>query len=192
MAKNTALKATGLVSGAVLLGLLTVQGTYALWNAAVQAAEGSIQAAAFNVEMDGGIGTVMMAQPDGSQGTVALATTTLGTVDAGKSVYAGVRLTNHTDAGGEFTVRASAGQADTGSLGGLLSVQQRAVSGSDLNACADPSLYAGTATGHVDIPKHGSGVLCFEVSLAATASAEGQVSTISVPLTVEQIVEHKG
>lgn len=192
MAKKTALKATGLVSGAVLLGLLTVQGTYALWNAAVQATSGSVQAASFNVEMDGGSGSVMMAQPDGSQGTVALATTNFGIVDAGTSVYAGVRLTNHTDAGGQFTLRASAGTVDTGSLGGSLAVQQRAVAGADLSACNNPALYAGTAAGPVEIPKHGSGVLCFQASLAATASAEGQVSTISIPLTVEQLVEHKG
>ncbi|MFZ3454183.1 hypothetical protein [Arthrobacter sp. 7Tela_A1] len=192
MAKKTALKATGLVSGAVLLGLLTVQGTYALWDAAVQATTGNIQAATFNVEMDGGNGSVMMAQPDGSAGTVSLATTALGAVDAGASVYAGVRLTNHTDAGGEFTLRAAAGQADTGSLGSLLTVHQRAVPGADLNACYNPALYTGTAAGSLDIPKHGSGVLCFEVSLAATAGAEGQVSTISIPLTVEQIVEHEG
>lgn len=186
MAKKTALKATGLVLAAVLLGQLTVQGTYALWSAAAPAAAGSLQAATFNVQMDGGSGVVMMRQLDGTPGTVALAATSAGTVQAGESVYAGVRLTNQTNAGGDFTVRASAGQADTGSLGGLLSVQHRTVAGTDLAACSNPALYTGTAPGSVDIPKNATGIVCFQIGLAATARAEGQSSTISIPLTVEQ------
>ncbi|MBO0908173.1 hypothetical protein [Arthrobacter sunyaminii] len=44
-----ALKATGLILAAVVLGLMTVQGSYALWNAAVPSNAGTIQAADFKV-----------------------------------------------------------------------------------------------------------------------------------------------
>jgi len=184
---RAALKATGLVLCAVLLGLVAVQGTYALWSAAVQTADGNLQAASFNVEMDGGSGVVMMRQPDGSQGTVGLATAPLGPVNAGQSVYAGVKLTNLTDAGGSFTLAASAGQPVLGGpLAHLLAVEQRAVAGSDLAACSDPALFAGSAGRNLELPKSASGLLCFRVTLSAAANAEGQTSTISIPLTVEQ------
>ena len=172
---------------AVLLGLMTVQGTYALWSAAAPATAGSLQAASFNVEMDGGTGVVMMRQPDGSQGSVGLATAPLGPVNAGQSVYAGVKLTNLTDAGGTFTLAAAAGQPVVGgSLAPLLAVEQRAVSGADLAACSNPALFTGTAARTLELPKSASGVLCFRVTLSAEANAEGQTSTISIPLTVEQ------
>lgn len=184
---RTALKASGLVLCAVLLGLLTVQGTYALWSAAAPAAGGSLQAASLNVQMDGGTGVVMMRQPDGTQGTVALATAPLGAVNAGQSVYAGIRLTNQTDAGGTFTLAASAGQPVIGgSLAPLLTVEHRAAAGSDLAACSNPALFTGPAAQVLELPKSASGILCFRVTLSAAANAEGQTSTISIPLTVEQ------
>ncbi|MFC7861105.1 hypothetical protein [Arthrobacter koreensis] len=187
MAMKAALKGTGLVLCAVLLGLMTVQGTYALWSASAPSAGGSLQAASFNVEMDGGAGVVMMEQPDGSQGTVGLATAPLGPVNAGESVYAGVKLTNLTDAGGTFTLAATAGQPVVGgSLAPLLDIDQRAVGGADLAACSNPALFTGPAAPALELPKGTSGVLCFRVTLSAAANAEGQTSTISIPLTVEQ------
>ena len=51
-----ALKAAGLIAAAVVLGLLTAQGSYALWNTTAPANAGTVQAADFkillnNVEM---------------------------------------------------------------------------------------------------------------------------------------------
>ncbi|MBO0896466.1 hypothetical protein [Arthrobacter sunyaminii] len=48
-----ALKAAGLILAAVVLGLMTVQGSYALWNAAAPSNAGTIQAADFQVTFDG-------------------------------------------------------------------------------------------------------------------------------------------
>ena len=47
-----ALKAAGLILAAVVLGLMTVQGSYALWNSAVTANAGTIQAADFSILVD--------------------------------------------------------------------------------------------------------------------------------------------
>ncbi|MBP3037143.1 hypothetical protein J2M53_12905 [Arthrobacter sp. zg-ZUI100] len=46
-----ALKAAGLIVAAVVLGLMTVQGSYALWNAAVSAPPATVQAADFKVKI---------------------------------------------------------------------------------------------------------------------------------------------
>ena len=48
-----ALKAAGLVLAAVVLGLMTVQGSYALWNATASANAGTIQAANFSILVNG-------------------------------------------------------------------------------------------------------------------------------------------
>ncbi|WP_104055259.1 MULTISPECIES: hypothetical protein [unclassified Arthrobacter] len=48
-----ALKATGLILAAVVLGLMTVQGSYALWNAAVPSNAGTVQSADFNIVVNG-------------------------------------------------------------------------------------------------------------------------------------------
>lgn len=50
-----ALKAAGLILAAVVLGLMTVQGSYALWNAAVPSNAGIIQAADFQVTFGGAL-----------------------------------------------------------------------------------------------------------------------------------------
>ncbi|MCC9198030.1 hypothetical protein QNO08_04795 [Arthrobacter sp. zg-Y820] len=48
-----ALKAAGLIFAAVVLGLMTVQGSYALWNAAAPSNAGTIQAADFSILING-------------------------------------------------------------------------------------------------------------------------------------------
>lgn len=47
------LRAAALVAAAVLMGLLTVQGTYALWAANASVTPGSVSAASFNVSLTG-------------------------------------------------------------------------------------------------------------------------------------------
>ena len=177
-----ALKAAGLILAAVALGLMTVQGSYALWNSAVSTNAGTIQAASFKVEMNNGKGPVWMTQDNGSQGVVEL---NVGTVNAGASVYTGVRLTNKSDAGGTFTLRASAGPAEISPSSALWSVEHRAVSGTDLGACK-AALFTSSQVQTTDIAKDGSGVICFKVSLAETAKIEGQPFTIKIPLSVAQ------
>ncbi|MCQ1951093.1 hypothetical protein NNX28_14310 [Arthrobacter sp. zg-Y859] len=50
---KSTLKAAGLILAAVVLGLMTVQGTYALWNTAAPSNAGTIQAADFNILVNG-------------------------------------------------------------------------------------------------------------------------------------------
>ncbi|WP_312180573.1 hypothetical protein [Arthrobacter sp.] len=180
-----ALKAAGLIFAAMALGLMTAQGSYAVWNAGATAAAGTVQAAGFDVEMDNGSGAaVLMTQNDGSQGTVAL---NVGTVNAGASSFTAVKLTNNSDAGGDFTIRASvAGSPQFSAPGNLWTIQHRAAPGGNPASC-NAALFAGTQDQTVDIPKGSSGIICFQVSLAASANIQGQVTTISVPLSAAQV-----
>ena len=178
-----ALKAAGLILAAVALGLMTVQGSYALWNAAAAANAGTIQAASFDVEMFNGTGQVLMTQANGSQGIIGL---DVGTVNAGASAYTGVRLTNTSNAGGTFTIQASAGAADISPSPDLWSIDHRAVAGTDLGAC-NAALFTSSQFQTTDIPKGSSGVICFKVSLAESANIQGQASTIKIPLSVAQV-----
>lgn len=177
------LKAAGLVLAALVLGLMTAQASYALWNAGTTVEAGTIQAASFDVVMDNGTGPVLMTQADGSQGTLAL---NVGTVNAGSASYTGVLLTNNSDAGGSFTINASAGAAQVSSFPELWTIQHRAVAGTDLGAC-NAALFTGSQAQTVDIPKGGSGIICFQVTLAESANIQGQVSTITVPLSAAQV-----
>ena len=45
------LRAGLLIAAAVVLGLLTVQGTYALWNASTSATPGTVSSASFDVSL---------------------------------------------------------------------------------------------------------------------------------------------
>lgn len=178
------LKAAGLVLAAVVLGLMSAQASYALWNTAATTDAGSIQAAGFDVRMDNGTGRpVLMTQADGTRGTVPL---NAGTVNAGSSAYTAVVLSNDSNAGGEFTIRASVTGAAQTPAGDLWRVAHRAVPGNDPASC-NAALFAATAAQTVDIPKGASGTICFEVSLAASANIQGQASTISIPLSAAQV-----
>lgn len=79
--KSTA-KAAGLILAAVVLGLMTVQGTYALWNATVTSNPGVVQAADFKVLVNG---TEMTSGP--------LALQIPGTISKGQNVYAYAPIT---------------------------------------------------------------------------------------------------
>lgn len=174
------LKAAGLVLAAVVLGLLTVQGSYALWNKAVSVNAGTIQAASFDVEMTSANGSSLMTRANGSKGTVPL---NAGTVNAGASSYTGVKLTNMSNASGEFTLRASAGTPITS---GLWSVEHRVVPGTEPAACSAAAYKAATARTS-DIPKGEAGVFCFQITLAETARIQGEQVALTVPLEVVQI-----
>lgn len=180
MKSTRVLKAAGLVLAAVVLGLLTVQGSYALWNKAVSANAGTIQAASFDVEMKSSAGTSLMTLDSGAKGTVPL---NAGTVNAGASAFTGVQLANKSNAGGQFTIRASAGTPITS---GPWRVEHRIVPGTDPAACTAAAYKASTAD-TADIPKGGAGVFCFQISLAETASIQGQQVALTVPLEVVQI-----
>jgi predicted ribosomally synthesized peptide with SipW-like signal peptide len=68
------LQAAGLIAAAVILGLLTVQGTYALWSATAVASPGAVSSASFTVNLtaapSGQVTTMTL--PDGQPANVAL------------------------------------------------------------------------------------------------------------------------
>ena len=189
------LQAAGLIAAAVILGLLTVQGTYALWNATAVAAPGSISSAAFTVNLaatpSGQVATMTL--PDGRPANLAL------TPDAallpGMSVYAGVVVTNSTDAGGTFNTVATVGQPAMANLSGGTLSQYLSVSGKAAASAADCNSTSGYvpigASGLASpaVPKSGSTVFCFQVTLssAAPSTVKGQTVNITLPLTVRQL-----
>ncbi|MCY0905694.1 SipW-dependent-type signal peptide-containing protein [Arthrobacter sp. H14-L1] len=189
-----ALKAAGLVLAAVVLGLLTVQGTYALWNSAVNSNAGTVQAADFRVSLtDGPTNTTTDMTVNGLPATVALSTTPIGVVIPGQSVYAGVQLGNVTNAGGDFKIRATAGTpgiTDSSGSGFASVLSVKAVAADTLAQCQSAALYAGAKNmASVDIAKNMTGVLCFQVTLDASAPGrlQGKSAGISIPLTVDQL-----
>lgn len=181
MRTKTALKALALVTAAVVLGLLSVQGSYALWNRMVSANAGTIQAADFRVlltDMKSGTAYVNSA-------SVQL-TPFSGGLLPGTSVYAGVKISNFTNAGSDFTVRADSGQAVIANpeFLGHLTVKSRA-------SATEPCPMGGytSETAFVDqIAKDASAFLCFEISLLNTApsTVSAKTTDISIPISVKQ------
>lgn len=196
MQTSRALKATGLVLTAVLLGMLTVQGSYALWNKAGSSNAGTIQAADFLVSLtDTDARSIPnVTQADGTSATLSLSTKPAAVLIPGKSTYAGVQVGNVTNAGGNFTIKATTAtpviDSAVPALASSLSV--KTVTATSLAQCSEPALYtnAGAAgTAAVNIDKGLSGVFCFQVTLAATADFGGQTAGITIPITVTQIQE---
>ena len=197
MKSINALKVTGLVLIAVMLAMFTVQGSYALWNKAVSSNAGTVQAADFRISLtDTNTSKVTdMTLPNGTSATLSLSSTAMGVIIPGQSSYAGVEVKNITNAGGDFTVRASTSTPTIGNTAGsslapYLSV--KTATASSLSQCSQATLYDGvqdSETPIVDIIKNGSGVFCFQVSLAATmpASLSGQSAKVTIPILVNQL-----
>ncbi|MFC9350420.1 SipW-dependent-type signal peptide-containing protein [Arthrobacter sp. NPDC057013] len=193
-----ALRAAALIATAVLLGLLAVQGTYALWNAATTAAPGTVQAASFTVNLTG--------SPSGASSPMTLANgqaailslnSTAASLTPGTSAYASATVVNASDAGGTFSISVTAESANvanvgTGTLAASLTVNAKI--GATTAECSvttgyNTALTATTGLSSAAVPKGGSTVVCFQVTLAANAPAavKGQSATITVPLTARQL-----
>lgn len=198
MKSTRTLKAAGLVLIAVVLGLLTVQGSYALWNQAASSNAGTIQAADFRIGLtDATSGTeTNMTLDNGTSARLSLSTTPAGVVNPGQSTYAGVQVANVTNAGGDFTVQATTGAPiisnnnPTLPLAPHLSI--KTATATTLQGCNSPALFAAATTSapaSLEIAKDGTGVFCFQLTLAASmpASLSGQSAAISVPITVNQV-----
>lgn len=195
MQSSKVLKAAGLVLAAVVLGLLTVQGSYALWNTMVPSSAGTVQAADFRVTMTGtqtGNSTDMTSAA-GTAASITLSTSSpSGALTPGKSVYAGVQLGNASNAGGVFTIRASVAApiSQNSALSPYVSV--KSATAATLAQCSEPARYTSINTGKLpilDIAKAATGVFCFQVTLAATtpANLSGQTAQITVPVLVNQL-----
>lgn len=187
------LRAAALVAAAVALGLLTVQGSYALWAVAASATPGTVTSAAFDVVLTGTPSgqVTTMTQVGGQPANLALTTQSaaLSTLTPGSAVYSSITATNNSDAGGQFNVSVTAGtpllaNVAGGNLAAYLTVSPK--SATSAGACGTTG-YTGPTP--VAVPKSASTTLCFEVRLAANAPAtvKGQSVSITIPLTATQL-----
>jgi hypothetical protein len=189
------LQAAALIAAAMVLGLLTVQGTYAIWNAITSAAPGTVSSASFIVGLmpvPSGAAT-NMTLADGSSANVAITPT--GTLLPGGSAYGGVVVTNNTNAGGSFDTAVTATKGTVTSTGDgsmALNVTVNAKLGTSAADCSTITGYTALgASGLVSptLPKGGSTVLCFQVTLNSNAptSVKGQAVNIPLTLTARQL-----
>lgn len=189
------LQAAALIAAAVLLGLLTVQGTYALWNASALTAPGTVSAASFDVAMTStlaGQATSNMTLPSGQSANLNLGPTAA--LQPGDSVQAGVVVTNNSDATGTFNTSTTAGQPVLANASGGGLAQYLAVTAKTAATAAQCDVTTGyaaiSAAGLTSPPvaKGGATVFCFRVSLspAAPSSVKGQAVNITLPMTARQ------
>ena len=174
-----ALKAAGLVLAAVVLGLMTVQGSYAFWNASAPQNAGTIQTADFNVTVN----EANMAQ------TPSLALNLEG-LTRGSAVYTSVRIANAVNVtpGSPLVLQpAVSAPVPTNTLNGNLTVTTAVVQGS-VTCSANLPYQAGAPK----LPVLATGTtqtICFKVSLGANtpAASLGQPVSIPVNLSVAQL-----
>ncbi|MEN8581693.1 hypothetical protein ABFP37_03145 [Burkholderia sp. RS01] len=193
------LRAAALIAAAVLLGLLTVQGSYALWNVGTSAAPGSVSAASFNVSLTGLPSGQMTNMTLAGGGAATLALTTSGTplaaLTPGTAVHSSASITNNSDAGGQFSISVTAGAPTVTNAGGGTLATYLTLSAKNVATTAECS----TTTGYTQltpaglttaaVPKGATTIICFEVKLSSTAPAtvKGQAVSISIPLTAHQL-----
>ncbi|MFL4477624.1 SipW-dependent-type signal peptide-containing protein [Paeniglutamicibacter sp. ORCA_105] len=116
MKTMSALKATAAIGVAIVLALLTVQGTLALWTATATTTSQTVQSADFKVTA--AVGENVQRLPAGGTITVAGPTG----LTPGTSQSTPIVVTNAADASGPFTISATAGTTTaTGALAPYLS-----------------------------------------------------------------------
>ena len=189
------LRAGALIAAAVVLGLLTVQGTYALWNAGTSTAPGTVSSASFDVSLTASPSgqATNMSLPGGTSATISLGS--VSSLAPGTPVYASLVVGNNSNAGGTFSTSITAGQATVTNTGLGSLAQYVTVSGKFATAVADCNTANGyaplTAAGLISaaVTKSASTVLCFQVSLSSSTSflLKGQAVNISLPLTARQL-----
>lgn len=190
------LRAAALIAAAVILGLLTVQGTFALWKAGTSTAPGTVSAASFDVSLS--------ASPSGQASNMTLSGGTLSasinlgsstSLGPGTPVFASLQIGNNSNAGGTFNTRIAAEPATVSDTNGGSLSQYVTVSAKNVSTAAECSTTTGysplAAPGLTSsaLPKGASTVLCFQVSLnsATPASLKGQAVNISVRITASQL-----
>ncbi|WP_457945918.1 hypothetical protein ACTAQI_11275 [Pseudarthrobacter sp. alpha12b] len=190
------LQAAALTAVAVVLGLFTVQGTYALWSAAAAASPGVVTSASFDMALTAvNTGqTTNMTLSDGKT-SATLALSPAGTLGPGTSVYGGVVVTNNTNAGGQFNTAITGTQPAIANVSGGTLATYTSVNAKTASSSAECSNTTGfmpiSTTGLVSptVAKGSSTVFCFQVSLSSSApsSVKGQAVNISLQLTARQL-----
>lgn len=178
------LKAAALIGLAVVVGLLGVGGTWALWNAVVPSGAGTVQAANFKITLNKADmavnGMTVQAAPEGPTGPLK----------PGTSVYAAFTVANHTDAGTPMSVTAAVAapkitQASVPALKNTLTVQVSEPTSGD---CAQANyLEANTGT-RATIKQDGSARFCLRMHLpeGASTALRNQSATVAVDVTATQ------
>lgn len=179
MGTKARLKATALTVAAVVLGLLTAEGTLATWSEAAASAPQTVGTADFAVVLapQGGAAQRL---PAGGTVTVPAATGIM----PGETRTTAIAVTNATDAGsGSFTARAAVGTPQTtGALAPHLATQVRWAA--DGSSCA--ALQQGPSR---DLPQGATRTLCVTTTLAAAtpATAGGGQAATTFTLTAQQL-----
>lgn len=173
------LKAAALVLAATVLGLLTVQGTLALWNTTASSKSQSLSTAEFTVSVKSGDGaTQYLAE---GAGVVDLAG--LDNLVPGETRTTAIRLGNATNAdSGNFRARITVGTpVSTGDLKNHLTLSIGNALGGDCTKTTTEST--------VDLAQEQTALFCLRTTLSATAPASlsGGKSTVSVPLSAAQL-----
>ena len=179
--KNT-LRMAGVMCAAVVAGLLAVQGTWALWNVQTAAGAQSVQAADFQINLNGRR-TIVAGE------AVSLSLGDVGALVPGASVHAPVNVTVPTNASAAFDVTATLGTPAVSSTSvAALTANLRfetAVAPAS-GRCAEVTSWYPTAS--APIGKGGAAAFCVRITLAsaAPASVRGASATISVPVGISQ------
>ncbi|MCC9146149.1 MULTISPECIES: hypothetical protein [unclassified Arthrobacter] len=173
------LKAAGLILAAVVLGLMTVQGSYALWNVMVPQNAGTVQAADFTV----------LVNEANMASTPALALNA-GGLNRGTAAYTAVRVTNtvNVTAQSPLVLQPSVSLPPAASmLNGNLTVATTVLPGS--TSCPENLAYKAGAPVLPVLATGTTQTICFKVSLNSNTPANqlGQPVNIPVNLSVAQL-----
>jgi hypothetical protein len=170
-----ALKATATIGAAIVLALLTVQGTLALWTVTAASTGQSVQSADFKVTA--AVGENVQRLPAG--GTITVAGPAA--LTPGTSQSTPIVVTNAADAGGAFTVSATA--MDPTSSGVLSPYLTTSIGLGQGGSCTD--IRQDT---RVVLAKGASGTFCLTSTLAANTPATfgGTGASIAFTLATQQ------
>lgn len=173
-----ALKATGLILAAVVLGLMTVQGSFALWNKVVTSNAGTVQSANFSILVDG-VEMASLAQP---------LTLNLAEIKPNGSSYTSVNITNNVNATSAMTVKPKVvvGAATAG-FAEYLTVQTTVLVAGQT---CETATYAGMPDlGVIAKGQTNTRTICLKATLKSSTPAAilGKTTTVPVTLTVSQM-----
>lgn len=168
------LKAAGLILTAVVLGLMTVQGSYALWNQVAQSNAGTVEAADFNVLVNG---TPMPA--------ASINKLEIGQLSRGTAAYTKIEIVNNVNVTSDSPLVLQAtltGLTPADNFGGKLTVKTARVAGAV--DCTTVAYAAGAPAGPMVLTKGVPQTICFKVELAADTAAAHLGKNINIPVTV--------
>ncbi|MCC9205449.1 hypothetical protein [Arthrobacter sp. zg-Y769] len=181
---KSTLKAAGLILAAVVLGLLTVQGTYALWNTTAPSNAGTIQAADFRILVNG---TEMTSGPM----TIQIP----GTLGKGKSTYAQIAVQNSVNVTQDSPLALKVDAlvyAPVGDFGRNLTAKTAVLRSGYTCDTMPANSYAAvsvTAAHSVTLPRLATQTICIQASLNVNTPAAqmGKEFKINANLTVAQV-----